>query len=293
MRGRHGVDNSSVAGPPRAACDDLDMGVTNRTPDWIALDGAVNARAVVPRVLLRADNLQSLSARDVRRLVGEHALETVIDLRTDVEAEREGPGPMTAETAVRIELRSLHPDSDGFIDLNASPIKPWDAHHEDESLDEPPVVRAYMSYLRLRPDSVVGAVRTIAAAQGAVLVHCAAGKDRTGVIVALALDAAGVDRDMIVADYLATAERIDAIVARLVTSPLYRDQLKGDDPRQHAPVPGTMERVLELVDQRHGGSLAWLTANGLCDVDLRRLRSRLALAPSAGVADPRLTNGFE
>jgi protein-tyrosine phosphatase len=278
-------------GPPRTACDDFDIGVSNHNPRWIVLDGAVNARAVVPGVLLRADNLQSLSARDVRLLVGEHGLETVIDLRTDVEAEREGPGPMTAETAVRIELRSLHPDSDGLVDLNASPIKPWDAHHENESPDEPPVVRAYMSYLRLRPDSVVGAVRTIANAQGAVLVHCAAGKDRTGVIVALALDAAGVDRDTIVADYLATAERIDAIVARLVRSPLYRDELRGHDPQRHAPVPGTIERVLELVDQRHGGSLAWLMENGLGTPDLRRLRRRIALAPSPGVAHPRLSRG--
>jgi hypothetical protein len=45
------------------------MSVENRAPRWIALDGAVNARSVVPRVLLRADNLQSLSARDVRLLV--------------------------------------------------------------------------------------------------------------------------------------------------------------------------------------------------------------------------------
>jgi protein-tyrosine phosphatase len=242
---------------------------------------------IVPGALLRADNLQSLSDRDVRRLVDEHALETVIDLRTDVEVEREGPGPMSGEGAVRIELRSLYPDSGGLIDLDESPIKPWDAQHADESPDEPPVVRAYMSYLRLRPDSLVAAVRAIASAQGAVLVHCAAGKDRTGVAVALALDAAGVERDFIVADYLATAERIDEIVARLITSPLYRDDLKGHDPGRHAPVPGTMERVLELIDQRHGGSRAWLTTNGLSDLDLRRLRRRLALAPSPRVAQSR------
>ena len=227
-------------------------------------------------MLLRADNLQSLSPSDVRRLVDEHALEAVIDLRTDVESELEGQGPMTAESAVRIELRSLYPDSGGIIDLDARTVKSWEAHHEDESPEEPAVVRAYLSYLRLRPDSVVGAVRTIATAQGAVLVHCAAGKDRAGVVVALALDAAGVDRDMIVADYLATAERIDAIVARLVSSPLYRDELNGRDPQRHAPLPGTMERVLELVDERHGGSLAFLAANGLAEPDLRRLRRRLA-----------------
>jgi hypothetical protein len=78
------------------ACDDPGVSVENPTPQWISLDGAVNARAVVPRVLLRADNLQSLSTRDVRLLVDREALEVVLDLRTDVEVELEGPGPMTS-----------------------------------------------------------------------------------------------------------------------------------------------------------------------------------------------------
>jgi protein-tyrosine phosphatase len=251
------------------------VSATGHTPRWIALDGAVNARAVVPGSLLRADNLQSLSAGDVRVLVDEHALEVVIDLRTDVEARLEGAGPMTVERGVRIELRSLYPDSDASTDLDARTVKPWEAPNEEESPDERPVVRAYMGYLRRRPDSIVGAMRAIACARGAVLVHCAAGKDRTGVVVALALDAAGIDRATIVADYLATAERIDAIVARLLSSPLYRDQLESRESRHHAPVPGTIERVLELVDERHGGSVAWLLANGLDESDLQRLRRRL------------------
>lgn len=251
------------------------MSAMTYTPRWITLDGAVNARAVVPGVLLRADNLQSLSAEDVRALVDEHALEVVIDLRTDVEVKVEGSGPMSAERGVRIELRSLYPDSDGHTDLDAGTVKPWEARNEEESPDERPVVRAYMGYLRRRPDSIVGAVRAIACARSAVLVHCAAGKDRTGVVVALALDAAGVDRATIIADYLATAQRIDAIVARLLSSPLYRDELEGRHSRHHAPVPGTIERVLELVDERHGGSAAWLLANGLDESDLRGLRRRL------------------
>jgi protein-tyrosine phosphatase len=64
----------------------------NHSPRWIALDGAVNARVVVPGVLLRADNLQSLSARDVRVLIEEAGIEVVVDLRTEVEVELEGPG---------------------------------------------------------------------------------------------------------------------------------------------------------------------------------------------------------
>lgn len=257
------------------------MSVGNHTPDWIALDGAVNARAVVPRVLLRADNLQSLSRRDVRVLVEQQALEVVLDLRTDAEVTLEGPGPLTAERAVRIEHRSLYPESGGNTDLDVGEVMPWGPAGEDESPLESATVRAYLSYLRRRPDSVVGSVRTIARAEGAVLVHCAAGKDRTGVVVALALDAAGVAREAIVSDYLATRERIDAIIARLVSSPTYRAELEGHDPQQHAPVPGTMERLLELVDESFGGSVAWLSSHGLGAHELELLRRRLAPARTA------------
>lgn len=81
---------------------------------------------------------------------------------------------------MRIEHRSLYPDSGGGTALEADTIRPWTAADEREAPEEVPAVRAYMSYLRRRPDSVVGAGRTIACADGAVLVHCAAGTDRTG-----------------------------------------------------------------------------------------------------------------
>jgi len=254
------------------------MSVENAVPRWIELDGAVNARVVVPGVLLRADNLQALSARDIRVLIEQEALEVVLDLRTDSEVELEGPGPMTAERAVRIEHRSLYPVPAENADGDADTVNPWALADDGESPDETPYVRAYMSYLRRRPDSIVGSVRTIARADSAVLVHCAAGKDRTGVVVALALDAAGVDRDTIVADYLASAHRIDAIVARLVSSTTYRPGLEGRDPQELAPLLGTMERLLELIDERLGGSVTWLSAQGLSDADLERLRQRLAPA---------------
>jgi protein-tyrosine phosphatase len=253
----------------------------NDLPEWIALDGLVNARAVVPGVLLRSDNLQALSAEDIRALVDRHGLEVVLDLRTDTEVRLEGPGPMTAEPAVRIEHRSLYPDSGGHTDLDAGTVAPWGPAHTDVFPDESPVVRAYMSYLHRRPDSVVGSIRTIARGSGAVLVHCAAGKDRTGVVVAFALDAAGIDRATIVADYLATAERIDAIMGRLTASETYRAELEGHDPQDHAPLPGTMERVFELMDEHFGGPTAWLTEHGLEAGDLQLLRERLS-AQAAG-----------
>jgi protein-tyrosine phosphatase len=248
--------------------------VRDLMPQWLSLEGAVNARVVVPSVLLRADNLQSLSPADIRRLVDEEALEVVLDLRTDTEVEREGPGPITAEPAVRVEHRSLYPDSGGNTDLDAA-VKPWGREDQEGLPDETPIVRAYMSYLRRRPDSVVASIRTIARAEGAVLVHCAAGKDRTGVVVAMALDASGVDREAIVSDYVATEERIHEIFGRLMSSPTYREGLEGTYPSTHSPQVQTMERLFALVDEGFGGSAEWLIAHGLADGDLERLRLRV------------------
>jgi protein-tyrosine phosphatase len=254
------------------------VGSNGFRPSWIDLEGAVNARAVVPGVLLRSDNLQDLSERDVRLLVERQRLEAVLDLRTDVEVRLEGPGPLTREPTVRVEHRSLYPDSGGNTDLELDTVSPWQHDHDERYAAETPIVRAYVAYLTRRPDSIVGSLRTIARADGAVLVHCAAGKDRTGVVVALALEACGVDRAAVVADYLASAERIEAIVARLMASPTYRAELDGQDPARLSPVPGTLERFLELLDQRFGGPVAWLSANGFEDADHVRLRARVAAA---------------
>lgn len=254
------------------------MAIPNGKVRWIALDGAANARVVVPGVLLRSDNLQSLTARDVRLLVEQEALEVVLDLRTELEVQLEGPGPVTREPRVRIEHRSLFPRSGGNTDLDAATVNLWPPTGPSGWPDEPRVVQAYLSYMSVRPDSIVASIRTIANAPGAVLVHCAAGKDRTGVVVALALDAAGVERKTIVSDYLATSERIEAIMARLVSSPTYRSELEGHDPQTHAPVPGTIERVFELVDEAFGGAADWLSAHGLSNAELERLRRRMAPA---------------
>ncbi|MCW3040775.1 MAG: protein-tyrosine-phosphatase [Solirubrobacterales bacterium] len=253
----------------------------------ITLEGAVNARdlaglpladgaRVAPRVLLRSDNLQDLTPQDIRVLVEDHALRTVIDLRTEFEIASEGPGPLAEDPRVRIQHHSLYPATGGGTDLDLATIKPWGDNRGAELPGETPTVRAYLGYLERRPDSIVAALRAIAETDGATLIHCAAGKDRTGTVVALALAAAGAPREAIAADYEATTHNIDAIVRRLAATKTYAAEMDVDDVARHSPPPGTMERVLELLDRDHGGAEAWLLSAGLTAEELARLRARLA-----------------
>ena len=123
---------------------------------------------------------------------------------------------------------------------------------------------------------MVAALRALAEPiQGASVVHCAAGKDRTGVVVALALAVAGVGHDEIVADYAMTADVIDAVVARLAASPTYAEDMERRDVASHTPRAETMDRVLTLLDERYGGAAGWLDAHGFGAGERARLHARL------------------
>jgi protein tyrosine/serine phosphatase len=287
---------------------------------WLDLTGAVNARdvgglpagdrAVLPNRLIRSDNLQDLTADDMRLLVDGCGVRSVADLRTDVEVASTGPGPMTREPRVELHHLSLFPEVGRTTDVTATestaveaaegsaarggptesaatendaagsqaphiddqpPILPW----QDRPADRQGAVRTYLGYLQDRPDSVVSALRLVAESDGATIVHCAAGKDRTGVVVALALDVVGVDRAAIVEDYVATGERIDALLDRLRASPTYADDVDRVSSDRHRPKAATMWGLLESVDADYGGTEAFLRKHGWTDEDAAALRLRL------------------
>ena len=133
----------------------------------------------------------------------------------------------------------------------------------------------YLGYLEDRPGQVVAALRAIADSEGAVLVHCAAGKDRTGVVVALALTVAGVRPDAVVADYAATGERTEAILSRLRRSATYVDDINRRPADSHQAHPETMTAFLEQLTRRYGGVVPWLNEHGFPGPDQERLRARL------------------
>jgi protein-tyrosine phosphatase len=184
-----------------------------------------------------------------------------VDLRTGVELELEGRGPLVTDGRVEIRHRSLYPEKGELTDIMIS-----------RADGEDPAVRYYLGYLHDRPDSIVGALEDVAASDAGVLVHCAAGKDRTGVVVALALAAVGVARQAILADYVRTGERISQIMARLRASDTYAADLADVTDESRKPRPEIMEGVLARLDADHGGPLGWLEAHGF---DPAPLRARL------------------
>lgn len=269
---RNGRLSLSTTGRPVHAVASLIGDNVAPVSRWIDLEGAANARVVLPGVLLRSDNPRAVTDADVRVLVEQHRLGLVVDLRSDVEVARDGEGRLAAE--VRHEHRSLFPDRGPDQALDVGTL--WPAGATTDVVRKTDFVRAYRGYLRRRPDSVVGAVRSIARTEGSVLVHCAAGKDRTGVIVALVLEVGGAGRGVIEADYLATRERMPGIFALMRRSDTYRDQIEGEDPEAHAPSPGIITRFLDGLDEEFGGAAAWLRGQGLSPDDIDALRARVS-----------------
>jgi len=274
---------------------------STRTDRWVRLDGTANMRDLgglpttdgartVPGRILRSDNLQTLSADDVARLRSEFGLREVIDLRTTAEILLEGRGPLRDVPEVTHRHFSLLPERGHHTDVFA-------VEEDDEPLGdlssgwvetllprmtathdqgEPPAVRSYLGYLSDRPDHVVGALRALTAAEpGASVVHCAAGKDRTGVVVALALAVADVPHEEIVADYAMTADVIEALVARLAASPTYAEDMEQRDIGSHTPRAETMDRLLTVLDERFDGPVGWLEAHGFGAAERAALKARL------------------
>jgi protein-tyrosine phosphatase len=259
---------------------------------WIDLDGLANMRDVggiptadggkiIPGRLLRSDNLQTLTTSDVDQLLG-LGLTDVVDLRSDYEAELEGPTPI-ATSGVRIHQFSLFREwqvgvgeakPDVRPEVLPEEALPWIDLEPSVELDNE-VASIYFSYVVDRPDSVLAALRTIAHAQGAVLVHCAAGKDRTGTLVALALSVAAADRQAIIDDYAASSERVEGVIGRLMASPTYAENLQGRPMSSHVSHPETMISFLRYIDDTFGGVLPMLIKMGWTAEDTDQLRAKL------------------
>jgi protein-tyrosine phosphatase len=213
---------------------------------------AVDGRRTRWRTLLRADQLDRLPAAAQAELL-DLGLRVVIDLRWPEELER---SPSVFMHSARVRYRS--------IPLLA-----------DDPTPHLGLAGMYRHMFDARAPQLADVVRAILEPSGLpAIIGCAAGKDRTGVTVALLLEAVGVPLDVIVEDY--------ALSARYFASPLAH--VEPDDWRAVPIVvdspPEFMHEALAHLEQQHGGALALLRRQGFSEQDLDRLVDVLTEPPS-------------
>lgn len=239
------------------------------------LSGALNFRDVggVPvgserRVkfgrLFRSDTLQFLTAEDVTALVQGSGLRTDIDLRLPYEVELEGRG-LLADTPVALHHLPFQVPS-AHANGSATPILQ----------ESDPIVTHYCAYLSSSPKSVAGVVKVLAQPEALpAIVHCAAGKDRTGIAVAMTLAGVGCSPHDIAQEYAVGSPAIPAVMKRLRTMASYGDSLSRLPPEARVTPPEYILRFFEFVQQRYGSPQDYLLAHGVTEADLEGLTERL------------------
>ncbi|MDP7704518.1 MULTISPECIES: tyrosine-protein phosphatase [unclassified Mycobacterium] len=267
------------------------------------LSGAWNFRDVSdataslrPGRLFRSSELSGLddAGRAVLRSLG---ITDVADLRSTREVTRRGPGRVPDGVDIHLlPFPDLADDQSGTDDEapHESAFKrlmtEGDADDSDEAI-EANAVRYMTEEYREFPtrngaQRAVHRVFTLLAAGRPVLTHCFAGKDRTGFVVATVLEAAGLDRDVIIDDYLRSNEavpqlrqQITEMIAQRSDVELTPEVITFTKARLSDGVLGVRAEYLwaawQTIDESFGSLDAYLRDSGITETDVARLRDAL------------------
>jgi protein-tyrosine phosphatase len=218
----------------------------------------LDGRAIRWRTFFRSDSLHRLPPVAQTTLIG-YGVRTVLDLRRSDEV----------QVAPNV--------------FAGSPAMAY--HHVSLLMDTPPIRRqaprpltdTYRVILDQRQEQLHQALATLAAPDGLpAVVHCTAGKDRTGLIVALVLGLAGVSAATIVEDYALSAQYL---VGTYLEEARQRAEKNGVSWEwfQHQVIcpPEFMHTTLQYLDERYGGIAAYVHAIGLSDTQCIRLQEAL------------------
>ena len=206
------------------------------------------------RTLFRSDSLHRLAVADRGSLI-EGGLRTAVDLRQASEL-TEAPNAFAAEAQVTYCHLPL---------LSNAPTMP-------ENL--PALVDIYRAILDERGCQVRAVLSALAAPMGLpAVVSCTAGKDRTGLIVALVLGLAGVPEETIVADYALSGECLAGAFSEDARRRAAEQGFSADLLTQCEPE--IMQRTLEHLKRRYGGVESYVRATGLGAQEIDRLRQAM------------------
>jgi protein-tyrosine phosphatase len=216
------------------------------------------------RALLRGDNLCWLKPAGRAALI-EYGVRTIVDLRHPSEVAR-APHPFAPGTRRRGDPAYLNLPMSDWTDRGLR------ARIESAATNEE-IYRIVLDRARIQVGRVVRALAD--APDGAVLVHCNAGKDRAGIVAALALALAGVPASTIAQDYALSGPLLKpyyaAVVKDVPTDPESLIRLA----ERMACRPEAMLAMLAHLETEHGGVEAYLRTAGVEAAELDRLRERL------------------
>lgn len=213
--------------------------------------------------VVRADSIRRLSESGWAQLA-DYGIGTIVDLRFHDE--------LAADPPFEVPVDVIHvpvlpdPASSHWIEIQAISEAAPDAAAGTTAV--------YLEFLERFSDGFALAVSAVAGAvEGGVLVHCMAGKDRTGLVSALLLRLAGVPVDEVAADYAVSERNLTGISGPWIAEAA--DERERERRRRIAATPAAaMEAVLTELDRR-GGAEGYLRDAGVSDADFDLVRARL------------------
>lgn len=224
-----------------------------------------DGRTTRTRAVVRADDISALD-EDGWQALAAYGVRTAIDLRFVEEGIEEAPH------AGRIAV--VHVSLFGRIDRGAGERIDRLA---SSSPDPAGALRAlYVDALEVHAGRIARAVDALGRAldDGGVVVHCAIGKDRTGIVSALLLRLAGVPADEVADDYALSHERVETLVAQWIAAGRDEEQRAARRRLCAAPREG-MVGTLEVLEERYGGARRYLRDAGVPAARLDEVRRRL------------------
>jgi protein-tyrosine phosphatase len=243
----------------------------------VALDGATNfrdiggyraadGRAVRWGSIYRSDSLEDLTPSDVGRLL-HLELREVLDLRSAREVEAFGTTPLTGHGVVRHHVGFLPEPLAADLPPRITPV----------ATDHAAFAAHYLELLEGAKAPLCRAFTELAEAEThAVVFHCTAGRDRTGLTAGLLLSLLGVDDEVVADDYQLTERflRIPASRLERLHQIFDRRTILPESPPTPAPV---MRLTLAGVRERYGSAEGYLREAGLPNEVTTALRRRLLM----------------
>jgi len=217
---------------------------------------------------VRADNVRGLSSSGWQEAL-DHGVRRLVDLRF----EREGPGEPSPPETIEVVGVSLF----GQHDPKAE--REFDERVRDAEDVAAVFAAGYIRTLEKSPERVAAAVAAVADSDPAdgVVIHCFAGKDRTGIVSALLLGVAGVPDEIVAADYAASGPNMEHLFGNWIATAENKSELELRQRLAQAPHT-TMIAVLAWLRDQAGGAASYLREVGLTDAQITRLRARLVEA---------------